>query len=396
MKNLQLKSKGQKYIDILASIIVLTMPFSTALPNLLLISLVLLISLNHKKITWVKSLPMMLFMVTALILTVFSLFENSFLQDFSLYSKYYLVLLLFFVIQQVQNKKYVEYALLLSVSVAVLISSIAVGIHIWQHPEFLLDNGSIVNELLLLERPYFGFLLVLSVFVCLKNAERSSRKYDYYLLSFFMAAFSIYISARLAMGLICLLFFVYLFRNTQIHRKIKIWLGIFMALLFAISMGLSDNLISRMHVKDDLGKTITFLKESEPRFVIWPCSIEAVQNDLNLWAGMESYTEIENNLTACYGRKIKEKDKRNYYMEEKFNTHNQFLGFLLLGGIVPFLLLITMFVSAFFSNSSFELKLLFFLFLSFFLVENVLHRQLGCYLFGIFVALYSNRIKKIE
>lgn len=396
MKNFQLLSNGQKYIDILAAILVLSLPFSTALPNLLLIPLVLLIALNYKKTTWIKSIPVLIFLIITLGLTVSSLFENSFLQDFSLYSKHYLVLLLFFVFLQVKNKKQVEYALLLSVSIAVLISSVAVGIHIWHHPDFLLDHGGIVNELLLLERPYFGFLLVLSVFVCLKNAEKSTRKYDYYLLSFFMAAFSIYISARLAMGLICLLFFVFLFKNAQLQRKIKIWLGIMMALLFAISMGLSDNLISRMRVQDDMNQTIRSIKYYEPRFVIWPCAVDIVQDDFNIWTGLKSYDVVEKKLTMCYGETVKDKKKRGYYLYIKYNTHNQFLGFLLLGGIIPCLLLWAMFFSAWFSGYSFELKLLFLLFFAFFLVENVLHRQLGCYLFGIFAALYSRgNFKKV-
>lgn len=387
-----IKENAQQITDYLAAFLVFVLPFSTALPNILLIPLILIIGLNFRRIKWTKSYPFLFFGMAISILIVLALYNKTFLDEIDLFSKYFLILFLFILFTQVTNKKYCEYALLLGLIIAMLISSFSIGKQLLENPDFLLDSGKIVNKLLLLERPYFGFMLTVGIFICLKNAEKSSRKYIYYLFSVFFAAFTIYISARLAMGLIGLLFFTYLFKSTQIHRKTKISFGILLALLFIISMGLSNNLMSRMHIKDDLDKTIHLIKVYEPRFVIWPCAVDIALNEMNFLTGLKSNEEVEQQLTQCYSQ-IEREGKRQYYLKARFNSHNQFLCFLLLGGIVPFLLLISMFSYTFLSKkNSFELKVLFFLFLSFFMVENVLHRQLGCYLFGIFVALYSTKI----
>lgn len=341
---------------------------------------------------------MFIYAGTILVLTFLAFFQGSFLDDLNRYSKYFLVLLLFVLYAQVSNKKYSEYALLLGTFIVMLISSVQTGMYMWENPGYLLDVGKKVNELLLLERPYFGVLLFLSVFVCLKNAEKSSRKYDYYILGLIFTAFSIFISARLAIGLCCLLFFIYLFRSRDIRRRGKIGVTLLLAFLFALAMGLSDNLMSRMQMDKEFSESLRQIKLGEPRFIIWPCAADIVENDLNLLSGLESYGEMEDKLVQCYTEATK-RDKvwQAYYIDKKFNTHNQFIDFLLIGGFIPCLLLILMFVKGWFSKkNSFDFKLLLFLFFAFFVVENVLHRQMGCYLFGIFVALYASQRNKLK
>ncbi|HET8886307.1 MAG TPA: O-antigen ligase family protein, partial [Salinimicrobium sp.] len=242
-----------------------------------------------------------------------------------------------------------------------------------------------------LERPYFGIILSLGTFICLKNAEKF-KKNDYYLLALLFIGFSIYISARLSILINCLLIFIYLLKSYRIQRNTKIWTGFGFVLLIAIALGLSDNLMSRMKITNDLDKTTHLIKAYEPRFVIWPCAMEIVENDLNLLMGLSGFNEYDEKLTSCYAETIEKPDKREYYLERKFNTHNQFLDILLIGGILPLLVLILSFFHVWFSKQySLELKIVFLMFFLFFLVENALHRQLGCYLFGIFVALYSKK-----
>lgn len=385
----------QKVIDFCAALIVLLLPFSEAIPNLLLIPMAILVAVNYKNFRWKPNRAMYIYTGAIIVLSVFAVFKGSFLEDWNRYSKYFLVLLLFVLYTQVENKKYSEYALLIGTFIAMAISAIQVGAYMWDNPGYLLDVGEKVNELLLLERPYFGVLLFLSIFICLKNAEKSLRKYDYYLLGLVFTAFSIFISARLAIGLGCLLFFIYLFRSRDFRRRGKIGLALVLAFLFALSMGLSDNLMSRMHMGKKFEKAVEQIKLGEPRFIIWPCASEIIQNDMNLMTGLESYGEMEDKLVDCYSEATK-RDKvwQAYYIDRKFNTHNQFIDFLMIGGVLPFVLLIFMFVQPWLSKKiDFDIKVLFFLFFAFFVVENVLHRQLGCYLFGIFVTLYYNNKK---
>lgn len=389
-------SNYQKSFDLISALLVFFLPISTALPNILLIPLALLVIVNFRKIKPIKSKAIFYFGCSPAFIIVLAIFKGSFLADIDSYTKYFSFFLLLFLFGQVKYLKIIEYSFLTGIFVALIGSSIAVGIHTYENPGFLLDSGGIVNDLLWLERPYFGIMLSLGVFICLKNAEKFRRN-DYYLLALLFIGFSVYISARLSILLNCLLIFIFLLRSYRIQRGTKIWTGIVLVLLIGVAMGLSDNLMSRMKITNSWEKTTEKIIEYEPRFIIWPCAIEVMQNDWNVFTGLESFEEVEQKLTACYARTIdKEKEgKLNYYLERKFNTHNQFLDFLLIGGILPFIILLLTFFYVWFSrNYTAEMKIVFLIFFAFFLVENAFHRQLGSFLIGIFMVLYRKKEKE--
>src|SRR5690606_12227752 len=108
----------QKAIDFCAALIVLLLPFSSALPNLLLIPLLILVIINYKKFQWKMGGAMYIYGATILFLAIISFFKGSFLDDAERYSKYFLMLLLFVLYTQVENKKYSEYALLVGTFIA--------------------------------------------------------------------------------------------------------------------------------------------------------------------------------------------------------------------------------------------------------------------------------------
>lgn len=380
----------QKAIDLIAGLILLFLPISPALPNILLVPLGLLVIFNFKKFNFVRSKTFFIYGLCILFLIFLAAIDGSLPEDLTLYSRFLLVLILFLLFTQVKNLRLVEHFLLIGIFIAFVGSAVAVAIYSFQNTGFLLDTGSAVNDLLWLERPYFGIMLSLGTFICFRNAEKY-HKNDYYILALLFIGFSIYISARLSIFLNVLLILVFLLKSDQIQRGTKIGIAFIFALLVAIAFGLSDNLMSRMRITNDWDETKALIQDYEPRFVIWPCATEIVENETNLFIGLNGYEELEEKLTDCYASSIEKEDKRDYYLTRKFNTHNQFLDFLLVGGIFPFLLLLLLFLQGWFSGNPFEFKIILLMFFLFFLVENVLHRQLGCYLFGIFVALYSIR-----
>ncbi|MBQ0737129.1 hypothetical protein J9332_22675 [Aquimarina celericrescens] len=65
--------------------------------------------------------------------------------------------MIFIFFTQAKNIKYLEYAFLGGIFTAEIGSSLEIWLYILEHADFLLANGSLVNELLWLERPYFGF-----------------------------------------------------------------------------------------------------------------------------------------------------------------------------------------------------------------------------------------------
>lgn len=379
----------QKLFDILAALLVLSLPFSLALPNIILIVLTLLLFVNHKNIRKPYFLPFYIFAAAALFIGALAISGNYFYSEIRTYTKYFLICYLFFLYSQVRNKSYAEHALILGCFLAVVFSGFAIAQHVWIHPDFIMSNGSIVNDLLILKRPYIAFMIVLTIFTCLKNGENSSKRLIYYSLAIFFFLFSIYIAARLSVGLNCLLFFVYLFRTKHLRQKTKVGIALALCLVLTVIFSTSENLKSRINLRENIQKTFTSIEKSEPRVLIWECSVKIIDEQMNWLTGFKSYDLIRDKLSDCYAQSIDNEQKRAYYVRSSFKPHNQFLDFLMLGGLVPCFLLIGMFITAFFSKSTFELKLLFFLFFSLFFIESLLHRQFIAYIFGIFTALYS-------
>ncbi|MFC0578626.1 O-antigen ligase family protein [Mesonia mobilis] len=382
--------KKQNFYDFLCGLFLFFIPISVALPNILLPFLGVLFILNFRNINKIIPRYLLMFFFTIMIIFLRSYFFSNNI-DSSIFLKFSMIFVIFIFFTQAKNIKYLEYAFLGGIFTAVIGSSLEIWLYILEHPDFLLANGSLVNELLWLERPYFGFLNTLGLYICLNNARKSKGRYDYYILAIILLAFNIYISARLGILLCALIMFVFLIKNHNIKKYHKLGFGIAAIVTIFIAMGLSDNLLERMKITNDIDKTKHLLKVYEPRFVIWPCSYEIVSNKMNLFIGLGNYKNVESELANCYSSTIKNPSKKEYYLLKRFNTHNQFLDFLLVGGIIPFILLLSVFWIGWFSNGTFEVKVILILFFAFFMVENVLHRQLGCYLFGIFTALYSRR-----
>lgn len=371
--------------NVTAAILAFTLLLSPALPNILLIPLVFLILFGKKDGRFIQSPFFTLFAGAVLVLILTAVGQGTFMNEISKFTRHILFLILFIIFYQVTKKRQVENAYLIGAITVLIISSILILIETMNNSEFMLSDGEIVNETLLLERPYFGIALVIATFITLKRAAKDPK---YYLLTLLFTGFCIYISARLAMILCIFLIFIYAIKNSPLDFKKSLGISIGLVFILSFSLSLSQNFMSRMHLDKDYENTINRIKDFEPRFIIWPCAHEIIKKN-NYW-GIASFKESEAQLVDCYASKINKEDKRNYYTNQKFNTHNQFLDYFLMGGWpAATLLLLCFLIPLFMRNTSFELKVILLIFLGFFLVENVIHRQLGRYLFAIFAALYS-------
>lgn len=369
----------------IAVLLISTLLLSTALPNILLIPFILSIVFHKKDISFIKS-PFFIFFaaaVTVIILSAIS--QGTIISDFNKLSKHFLVLVLFILFYQVSKIKQAENAFLLGSSITLLITCLIILFEYFDNPDFSLANGELVNELLILERPYLGFAFALATFIALKKA---AIKPKYYVLAICFTAFNIYVSARLAIILCIFLFFIFAIKNSPFSSKKSLGIGAILVIILGFSLSLSDNFMKRIHLDKDYDKLMIRVKAYEPRFIIWPCTYNIIEENI-LW-GTPSFDITENKLKNCYANEIEQDDKRNYYINEGFNTHNQFLDYLMLGGIFSVIFLILSFlIPLLLKNISFEMKIILIMFLAFFIVENVIHRQLGRYFFAIFAALYS-------
>ncbi len=386
-----IRSDTKRTVDLFAGLLMFVMPLSMALPNIVLGLLAISVLFHYKTLRqpWPQAVTLF---GSAIFILLLLFFLNYSAEDWGVYLRYLLAFLLLLLFLQVRDQRLVKFFFLAGLGIAVVGSSIAIGLYKIEHPEFVLDIGDQINELLWMERPYFGFMLALGVFVCMNLLGTFRRSYFLSIPIIVFVSFLIYISARLGILLsigVLLLFFV---KSKKISIWRKIWLGSSFLLLTILALTFSKGLMSRMHLDKNIDNKWAWIKDYEPRFVIWPCAVQVLKNDTSWLTGAQNYDHSENLLTSCYGQNITKADKREYFLKKRFNTHNQFLDFFLIGGILPFLLLLSVFASVWFSKKyPFETKVLFLMFFAFFFVENVLYRQMGCYLFGTFAALYLNK-----
>ncbi len=356
-----------------------------------MIPLLGLLIYRHKKINFKQNLILLFLSIGFVWLILMGIIGGALQDDFSNYWRYFIVLIALVATQQVSRLHWLEWSFLSGLTIAVIGSLISMLSYALQSGDFLLANGAIVNKILWVERPYFGFLLAIDIFILLKNSERQPRWWRL-LLAVTFYAFTLYISARLALFLQTFLWAFFIVKTKHLKSSVKLWGGLAASVLITFSLFSNDNFTKRMKLNpDNFNESIAKFIDFEPRFVIWPCAYNIINDQINWGTGLQNESAVDQALTNCYGNSITHNNtKKTYFLNLQFNTHNQFLGVFLYGGILPFIMLITVFILALCSShSSTETKLIFTLFLMFFLVENVLDRQLGCYLFGIFAGLYQ-------
>src|SRR5690606_28775910 len=122
-----------------------------------------------RKYQIIKSPFLGAFSLFILFLLIKSLMVNKFITDLNINSRYLLLVILIALITQIKNYKRIELFFVLGSFIAILRSLYEIVITQSNSSKVILDNGADVNSLLGIERPYFGFILTLCVFICLKN-----------------------------------------------------------------------------------------------------------------------------------------------------------------------------------------------------------------------------------
>ena len=138
--------------------------------------------------------------------------------------------------------------------------------------------------------------------------------------------------------------------------------------------------------------------------VIWNCAYDiACDSDFNVFFGLNSQKVLEDKYLDCYAQKMENKYRAAYFISTKKNSHNQFLDIYLFSGLIGFILFTYFFIIQIFSHRKNYIKTAMIISLVLFLlVENVLRRQMGTYLFIIIVsfinigALIFNEKSKID
>lgn len=375
--------------DIVFSILVFSLPLSMAIPNVCLALLSILFLIKKAKINF-KSYVLKATILLISFFVIKALITQTFLLNILFYKKLLMVLALAFLVQKVENQKLIKASFIFGVLFAIVITLYKISNYYFQFHEIPLGDTPQSINLLMIYRPYFGFMGVLAVIFLLQLRAEISIKKIYLDLAFLLiTSFIVFVSARLSLFLILIICITVMLKNNQISiHKVAIYISLSLITLFIIFYA-NNNLKQRFHIQNSFKETINELSNYEPRVVIWSCSYNLIkQENYNVLFGFNDIQNIRNYLVNCYAEKIENKSKKEYYVNERFNSHNQFIDFLLSGGIIGMLIFIFFFIYII-HQAKFNIygTLIIISFIMFCLFENVLWRQLGVYLFGVFIPL---------
>ena len=381
--------------DIVFSILLLSLSISMAIPNILLGVLFLLFFFKQKKIFsvfYVKLLGLfVLFIFTK------AIFFQSFINNIYLYKHIAVLLLLSLLVFNIKNINSVIKGYVLGVFLGIIITAINIFNFYLDHNFLPFGNTSQVQDLLLIHRPYFGFMCFISIVLIYglaKKIKSKKKRKVYLILGIIILGFLFTIVARLSLLLALAYILIRVIMGFKLS-KTKLFFSLSLCIFIVFGLfTINKNIKNRFYIKDSYKETIKVLKNQEPRFVIWNCSLKQLtKSDFNIFVGYKNRNEIQENLTTCYNLDIDNVSKRNYYLRTNFNTHNQFVDIFLDGGLIGFMLfmVILLFCCYFFINNFDGIFILFGMSV-FLLVENLFHRQLGVYLFGVFVPLFYKMI----
>jgi len=383
----------ENYYDYLFIGMLLLLPFSLAFPSIVLGLLLFSFIIDIKKTNFdrLKTGPFYILYFLFLFIYIKALLNNSLIIDQKLLSRYLFILIIPILFLKLKDLEKIKTALIISIQLMIAVSIFKITKHYLIYNNFPLGDGLLVNELLVLERPYAGFMALMGLILSLEKIKNKDKNKNIFI---FFSALSIFfivlIAARNSFISLLFLFFLYIFFYLKISKLYKVAFIGFCFLIILTIVSLNKNILERFHINKDIEGTLSKIAIFEPRYVIWPCAYDLTkQEEFNYAVGFKSEKEISTKLINCYSEKISNESRRGWFLERKFNTHNQFLGFFLSSGIIGFLILISFyFLSIFLHKHNFFAVAILASFFFFFLFENVLSRQFGCYIFAIFASLF--------
>jgi len=254
-------------------------------------------------------------------------------------------------------------------------------------------NDAEIASILKIHRPYLGFYVLLNIILSydlFNKSDQKKYKYIYSLIFLFLFAFIVLIAARLSIISFFIISFIYVIFYLDLNIYKKFTIGILPLFIVSSFIFYSPKIQERLN-----NNNLELMIDHEPRFVIWESVNNISRNeDFNTIFGYGNYQLIEDYLVLNYEQIIDKKEKRDYYIEERFNTHSQFFDYFLFGGFIAFFFFISIcLISLWKTKRDFTSFAIVISFILFFSVENVFHRQLGCYLFILyyFIALKNNK-----
>ena len=379
----------------------LIIPFDNyirALPNILMAILVVAFPFIVKKEDFkkLKSLPIAIFLGLFAYLLIDSFGSGRLQDDFNIIKKVLIAVGLAILYIPVADVRKINSAIIFSSLAAIIFSVFNFVLITDATGSFALGDSPQVVESLLIDRLYLGLLCTFSMLISFQSIQKKYHpNNNYYLANILVnAVFIVLIASKIA---VVALFFLILIK--QFYGQRKIWklvtaiatIGILTGLFFIIKNEKDNQSIQTENTKNPpafIENSMTY----ELRAVVWNCAVNVIQDKGFSLTGI-GFDATKDQLAACYETQIPNIDKREKFVAQRYNTHNQFLDFYLSAGFIALLLfLVFMGVSFIKVRHQFFPTAMLAILLMYCMVENLFHRQIGAYYVGfILIVLMTGK-----
>ncbi|MDN3491588.1 O-antigen ligase family protein [Winogradskyella bathintestinalis] len=386
-----------------------TLPFEkvlSAAPNVMLITLILLsvfiIKRNAFKAFMQKEKSYAVFAIFFGVILLFSIINGEIENDLFFFQKLAIPLILIPLSIPLKTTIHLKITFIIAVLLAILISIYNIVLYINNIGEFSFSQGNIINDILIAERLYIGFTCVISLVLSLQlynhntlNLKKAVRLL-FLINALIILIFLLFIAARIAIISAVLVCIYFIITKLKSNYKYIIVFGtiVITGLLFLANPNLSKRFFHIHHKYSD--SFFEKIKKHEPRYEIWNCSLGFIDYNKELLIG-NGYNKTKDLLVNCYSNNIEDTERKEWFIKSRFNTHNQFFDILLSSGSIALLLfLLYLYHLIKIGRVSFLGIGLLVVLILIMLVENILHRQVGCYLFAfITILILKNKRERI-
>ncbi|MCH2489909.1 MAG: O-antigen ligase family protein [Flavobacteriales bacterium] len=362
--------------------------YATSVPNIVLIALVVIFPfvVTKENFNILKKREVLLFAGLVLYVFLNGFLFQDFDRDLTISKKIAGSLLLIVLAIPLERTDKLKKTVIVSVVICIAISLYHLYFFYMQEGEFNFAAGGEINEVLIIDRLYLGFLCVISIIASIGLIGRKYNEYNkwYFANIVLCAGFVLLISSRLAILLLVLLFLLKIFYTKSKKEYLFFFFGIvgLMIVAFMLNKNLNERFFYAHSTQKDKGY-IELFQRMEPRVIIWECNYNIAKNEPFALTGLGFY-HTKDLLVDCYREIVTPDRRKQYFIESRFNSHNQFMDFFLSTGIIGGLVFGLIFLSFFVRNWKyfFGTGLIVTMF-AFANIESFFHRQLGAYYFGI-------------
>jgi O-antigen ligase len=323
--------------------------------------------------------PTLIFTAFCLYLVLNATLFDRLASDFVLIKKILLSLGFVLLYIPIQDSKKIHRAIVFSSLAVIVFSVINIFVIINTSEDIVIGFSRQVIEALLIDRIYLGFIAILSVLISYQSIKPIYHPNNKYLLVNIIinVLFIFLLVSKIAIIILGLLLII-----RQLYGPKK---RIRFPVALLVVGGLSALILSSTYLDGSTDEETSFFKRTltwELRNEIWKCARQISTSEGLIVNGF-GFEETKNKLVDCYQEKIKDDYKRNVFVTARYNTHNQFVDIYFNWGIVAIVLFLAFLLLVFFKNrKQFAPTAFLIVLVSYCMVEDVFHRQIGAYYVG--------------